>query len=153
MENDGYLHIVIQMVGWVAFFNYPPLLIVKCFLDSLWSSLTSLWTYHGSSNRDVNWGSYYLNLQTINLFSLVVRPFNTGVHGAQVENHFHISGSCYSNKAPTLSKQLPVAGMNLGFYKLLYLDWMEVDFRVLKVCIEREYVKLKFVHFHRIREE
>lgn len=45
-----------------------------------------------------------------------------GVHGSQIEHHFHVCSSYYSNKAPILDKQLTVAGMNLGFYELLYLD-------------------------------
>lgn len=75
------------------------------------------------------------------------------VNGSHVENHFHIDSCCYSNKAPTLDKQLTVTEMNLGFYELLLLDWMEVDFIALKVCIEGEYAKWKFVLFHRIKEE
>lgn len=35
-------------------------------------------------------------------------------------------------------KQLAVCGLNLGFYKLLYPDWMKVDFKALKVLIEGE---------------
>lgn len=42
-----------------------------------------------------------------------------------------------------LDKQLMVAGMNLGFYELLYLDWIEIGIRALKVYIEGEYVKWK----------
>lgn len=77
---------------------------------------------------------------------------DTGVHGSIVENHFHVGSSCYSNKAPILDKQLMVVGMNLGFYELLYLDWMEADIGELKVCTKVEYVKWKFVLLHRIRE-
>lgn len=76
-----------------------------------------------------------------------------GFLGSQVENNFHIGSSCHSNKASTMLKQLSVCGMNLGFYKLLYPDWMKVDFQALKASIEEEDVKWKFVLFHRIREE